>query len=236
MPRTFADGTFLSFAGALVSGPPCTMAIWARSTAAADTIGLMGLTASGSDTERMGMRIQGGNQFHAESRSGGTFPTASIAGVTLNTWMHFCAVWASTSSRRCYLNGTEGTVESTLVTPLSLATTFIARYTGGTGGLEMNGQLCEAAIWNIALSASEITTIASGLRHKWMQPGNLISYVVINGTSSPEPDFVGGRNWTITGAPANYTTDAPPLFDAGAPVYEQVGYRWRQDNGSLIAP
>lgn len=72
-------------------------------------------------------------------------------------------------------------------------------------GLEVfaDGRVAEAAIWNVALTASEVAALAKGVSPLQIRPASLQAYWPLIGRQSPEPDWVGGFNLTLTNAPAN---------------------------------
>ncbi len=68
-------------------------------------------------------------------------------------------------------------------------------------GRNFPGSIADVALWNVALTATEVTAIAQGARPFTVRPANLISYLPVDGLQSPEPDLSGNaNNGTVTGA------------------------------------
>jgi hypothetical protein len=235
MPRTFVDNAWLS-TGVVVTAPPMTFSAWVRTADIANFGGIL-TAGSGSSDHCWAIYLSGSTaNVRTRATSAEIRDTAAVGGgLSNNAWHHIAGRINSSTSQAIFVNGVKTEAAITATSPSGVNAAVIGAIgTGGTG-LEFNGQLCEIAIWNMALSDSEVVELAGGLRAKWMQVSALQSYVVIDGTSSPEPDFVGARTWAITGTLANYTTDGPVLHDP-IPIYEQVAYRWRANDGSLFAP
>ena len=66
------------------------------------------------------------------------------------------------------------------------------------------GSLSEFAVWKVDES-SHASALNGGTLPSAVDSGNLVSYVHLCGTASPEPDIVGGWNWCVTGTPAQVT-------------------------------
>lgn len=65
-----------------------------------------------------------------------------------------------------------------------------------------DGDIAEAAIWNVALSDAEIAMLAKGLSPLRVRPASLVSYVPMNGAASPVIDIVAGAGWAPSGITA----------------------------------
>jgi hypothetical protein len=76
-----------------------------------------------------------------------------------------------------------------------------------TPGLFLNGQIAEAAVWNVALSAAEIASLSKGFSPLLIRPASLVAYWPLIGRHDPEIDPVGRFDMTLT---ANPTTAAHP--------------------------
>lgn len=213
MSRLF-DGTDdnLAFtASAPVSGPPLTVACWLRPTSNANgtAVGLSrndngnGYWALGADGSSVPFFEQGGN-------TGGAASTAT-AGAALPTtsWSHLTGVCAAANSRTCYRNGVAGTTLTTSLTTTCNQWTIGDLRLLATDLSFRNGHIAEVGVWNVALTTGEINALAKGVSPRLIRPGNLVGYVPLRGTASPEPDYTAGqRHLTVTGA-APGTTNPP---------------------------
>ncbi len=63
------------------------------------------------------------------------------------------------------------------------------------------------AIWNVALTDSEIATLAEGVSPLRVRRDALVYYCPIGG-QSPEIDIIGGVNMTVTGTTVD---EEPPI-------------------------
>jgi hypothetical protein len=199
MARNFVrtSSQYLSNANAVVAAAPCSMACWFNTADLTNTKVWMGIEdaalshkfvmfSTGSDTILAGT---GGTEGFSSAGSG-TFSD--------NIWNHACAVYASSSSRLAYLNGTPGAANTATRTPASLSQTLIG---GEVSASFADGDMAEAAIWNVALSAADVVALATGVSPLLVQPDGLVAYWPLLGRHDPEIDRVGGFNMTLNAAP-----------------------------------
>jgi hypothetical protein len=166
---------------------------------------------------------------------------------TVGSW-HHAAVWfQGDTSRKTFFDGSAGSEE----TSSSVALPF-----NGTGiGIDidasartnpMDGEIAEAAIWDVILTNDEVAMLAAGATPLMVRPGSLAGYWPLY-TTGTEPDWVGDNPMTETGTVTKTSTNIPimypdaqlhmyPPLTAPTPVYEQVSFRFRDDNGSLQGP
>jgi hypothetical protein len=87
------------------------------------------------------------------------------------------AVFVSAASRTAYFNGVASAENTTSVTPLTFDAAAIgARAIGGSYGLYADGKIADAAIWNVALTAAEIASLAKGISPRLIRPQSLVFY------------------------------------------------------------
>jgi hypothetical protein len=211
MARTFASASsqYLENGAAVLTDYPVTIAAWVRPA----TIGVaqtpVALSQSGG-TARCLLQISSGDNFtafNAATGGGASGFSSSTGTVSANTWHHGAAVFTSATSRTAYLDGVAGTPETTNVAIAGLNRTTIGARYNTTIGAYMNGDVAEAAIWNVALTAGEIASLADGLAPIAVRPDSLVAYWPLIGRASPEYDVVGGFAMTLTNTP---TTGAHP--------------------------
>ena len=174
------NGTNQTLSAPLAQGVPCTFACWARSTKAlfSSTQTLMFSDISPA------VGVYGGNalaflstgELQAYSIQQTPFlvsTSTSIGTYTQNVWQHCVGVWPSNSSRTSYLNGVESTTGS-----LTINTSPLIIYVGVSGGNSdfYQGQIAEVGIWNAALTAAEIASLAKGMTCDKIRPQSLVSY------------------------------------------------------------
>lgn len=153
---------------------PFSVSIWFQSRSATTVQTLFGLGSSTSANPFFQVALRGdlaGDPVIAQMR--GTDPLvntfARIDGYSINTWHHVVAVFSRTSLRQIYLDGVEGTADTTnyAVQTLDLATIGALRRT--TTSQYLNGQIAESVQWPRSLTISEIRALYR-LGPGWFQP------------------------------------------------------------------
>ena len=172
---TAASSQYLS-ASAPVSSHPLTMVCWFRPSNVADTRFPLSLgAAAASDQHAI---YYGGGELLFITSIGGTFGQSnrSISGLS-NTWIHAAGVLSANNNRTVYANGVAGAANTTTVNPSNINTLRIGtRYFSGSLGAYMNGQVAEVGIWNAALTAAEIASLAKGMTCDKVRPQSLVFY------------------------------------------------------------
>lgn len=99
---------------------------------------------------------------------------------TTNTWNHFAASTesASTNDFKIYANGTQGTNQITGNNLTSAITNAIVPQINGRNGANNLGTFSasEVGIWNAALTAAEIASLAKGMTCDKVRPQSLVFY------------------------------------------------------------
>lgn len=145
----------------------------------------------------------------AESvNSAGTGAPATAGTFTASTWQHAAGVFASTTSRTAYFNGTAGTVNTTDSDPSisGFNRTLVAarRNSAGVGAFG-NTRVAECGIWNVGLSNGEIAMLAAGYSPLMVRPLSLVFYAPLhgrNGAAGNEEAWVGNATLVQTSSPA----------------------------------
>jgi hypothetical protein len=201
MARAFvaASSQYLEIASAILTAPPVTLACWALPSASA--FAAMCVANNGSTQNYLAIYCSGGNLV-ARANDGGA-ATGSGKAFTASQWNHFAGVFASTTSRTSYVNGVAGSTESTASTPSGINRTAIGRLSSSSpAGSYFDGSLAEAAIWNIALTATDLAALAAGVSPLLVRPDALVAYWPILGQYSPEIDIRAHNDVTVNGATA----------------------------------
>lgn len=187
-----------------VSAAPLTMACFFRSDDITIAQDLMAISLVASSDQRFRL-IAGGNaagdpvRANARTTASGTADTTT--GYSANTWHHAAAVFASTTSRTAYIDGGSKGTNTT-----SLAPSGMTRFNIGVSQSNpvpsgyLSGDVCEAGIWNAALTDAEILSLAQGMSPRLVRPGSLVGYWRLLGNTSPEVDLISANNLTVTGA------------------------------------
>ena len=172
---------FLSTGNFPVATTPCTMAVWFNPHNTTSRYTLLTIGRNGwVDTNNYITISARGDVAGAPIRLGvtgvGTGNVDSTAGYSANTWNHACGVFQSSTSRTIYLNGGNSATSTvsrvtTVTSPALRIGEFLA-----TNPFKMRGRLAEVGIWNAALTAAEIASLAKGMTCDKVRPESLVFY------------------------------------------------------------
>ena len=164
---------------------PVTVACWFRSASLAATYDVLLRFEDATGANQSAIFLAGitasSTLAAASENSAGTIVQGVSSGTfSSNTWTHACGVWASSTSRTAYLQGTAGTTNTTSNTPTAASLTRMAIGAAGIsggGGSFWDGDIAEIGVWNVALTQDEITSLANGFSPLKIRPTALLSYV-----------------------------------------------------------
>jgi len=97
--------------------------------------------------------------------------------------------------------------------PAGLDATVIGRSGDSTPTEYWDGEIAEAAIWNVQLSLTDIEALAAGFSPLFVRPDALKAYWPMGGALSAndsDNDIAGAFNMTSSGSPT--TADHPPVI------------------------
>lgn len=192
--------------GSAVVNRPCTMAAWVyldNVSTAKDIVSVSSKTALAV------LRLNvGGTQFRIADQ-GNVNAVANGAIVSAGSWNHYAGVFASGSSRTPYTNGVAGAENTTTVAAITPTFTNIGAFYAGTATAIqfMGGLIAEVGIWNAALTAAEIASLAKGMTCDKVRPQNLVFYAPL---VRDLIDQKGGR--TITNNNAATVANHPRIY------------------------
>jgi hypothetical protein len=172
----------LEMTSAVVNAAPLTMACWFYPNNNTANMALVSISKKGDAAERFALLALGavaGDPIRADtSANGGAIGGNAETTTGFSTsWQHAAGVWASTTSRTAYLNGGSAATNTNTVTPLNLdVSTIGARFSSSALGSFMNGLIAEVGIWNAALTAAEIASLAKGMTCDKIRPQSLVFY------------------------------------------------------------
>jgi len=174
------DGTNqrLTPASTPVTAAPLTMACWFRPANTTSAGALITLTDSAgvqyftlyADGNSAGDRVR-----IYVAGSGGSPTVSTTSGFSANVWNHACAVEAATNSRTVYLNGGNSANNALNTVPQSITNFNIGSFLAVSGNF-LNGQIAEVGIWNAALTAAEVASLAKGMTCDKVRPQSLVFY------------------------------------------------------------
>ena len=172
---TASSSQYLSTASAPATTTPLTLACWFRPTNVADTRYVLSLGAANSNHAHS-IYHASSNLFAVSTDTASNQATTVITGLS-NTWIHACAVFSNNSNRQIYANGTAGTANTNIRNPANIAAFRIGSvYFGGAIGFYANASIAEVGIWNAALTAAEIASLAKGMTCDKVRPQSLVFY------------------------------------------------------------
>lgn len=182
-----------------------TLAAWYKPSSISNGTVLGCGSTSGSEYIALGM--DGSGKVFIEVPAGDGLSTGTL---TSGAWSHIAGVQASATSRTGYLDGVAGTAHTSSYTPGPFNTTTI-------GGLMLSGSrlsfaggdIAECAIWNVALTAAEVASLAAGFVPLLIRPASLVFYAECKG-NSPERELIARRELTYGAAGAAPTIASHP--------------------------
>ena len=174
---------FLSMASAPVTTMPLTMACWFNSTNTTTPQALICINATAS-ANRYTMSARGdlaGDPIRiaAVGTTGSGVSADTTSGYSSGVWTHSCGVFTSSTSRTAYINGGSSLTNTTNVAVVGIIQASIGaqRYNLFPSGTSFTtGLIAEVGIWNAALTAAEIASLAKGMTCDKVRPQNLVFY------------------------------------------------------------
>ena len=179
---TAASSQYLSTASTPVSSLPCTLACWFRTTSTSTNNALVTLDSGASSRILISnngtvspKRAVQATIFDSSSNFGRVaFNTESYAA---DTWYHAAGVFETSTTMNAYFNGNVGTSDGGGVSVSGINKILIgARTSEGTIGQYHGGQIAEVGIWNAALTAAEVASLAKGMTCDKVRPQSLVFY------------------------------------------------------------
>lgn len=185
---------------AAVTGPPFTVEGWVflRDLAAVSQMWWCG-DKDATDQYFGVMYIPNGvagapnNCFCANARAGSQAFAFSSVAPSVDTWHHFAAVFESNTKRTIYIDGAGAVTDTTDVAPSGLDRTALGVSGDANPDSPLAGLLAEVRVWDGALSAAHIATLAA----KGAPTFTPQEYVTtFDGTEDPISE---GGEWTMRG-------------------------------------
>jgi len=165
-------------ANAPVTGNPLTIAFWFRSNGLNGCGVCIGDDGAAQRHNIFILPASGSVVNVGSANSSGT--AASISSTTTFTdgqWSHAAAVYTSDSSRTAYCNGGGAATNTTTITTTpGFLDLFVGTRPAPTLGSFFTGDIAEVGIWNTALTAAEIASLAKGMTCDKVRPQNLVFY------------------------------------------------------------
>ena len=197
-----AEDEYLHVGSAVVSGTPVTMACWVYIDEEIDTFEHLAMTISDADgspyLELLGIQLSGNNRVRANTS--GIAQAEATAFYSINTWHHFCGIFASDTDRRAFLDGGNKGTDTTSVSVSGLDTTRLGALAFFSIDLiYFSGRICEAAVWNAALTDDEVAILGDGFSPLFVRPQAIAAYWPL--IRDEDQDRVGGFDLTAFNTP-----------------------------------
>lgn len=211
--------TLPSSEAALQSG--YTRHVWARSSVLPSTANVQivsclrgGFSGSGGyDHDSLAWNHTGAGFYRGNiRRNGNVYKAAQMTpgNFAVDTWLSFAATFDG-ATLRSYIGGV---ADGSVAAGASIAGNYQFTLNGDSdydatpSALFTSGQACELAIWDTALSADDIASLAKGFRASLIRPERLVFYApAIRGRQ----DLIGGRTLSL-GAGSETITDHPRII------------------------
>lgn len=188
---------------------PLTISAWFNPTDLAANRAMVEVNVGVEAGCQLLIRTTGIIRARQAEASGLADSSSSGSSVSTGVWSHGAAVFASTTSRTVYLNGTAGaTATNTIGGDTYTLLTVAARYSASTRGEYFNGAVAEVGVWDVVLTADEITALSKGISPRFIRPASLKAYAPLIGRTSPEIELKGA-GLTLSGSAA---VDHPRIF------------------------
>ena len=202
-----ASNQYLVVSSTPVTAAPMTIACWAIR----DLTGNRGLVILGNSSNanaRMGIWSSNGGLVQAFTfDTGNNGGTSSAGAATTGTLFHAAGVFASSASRTAYANGVAGNANTSNITPTGLNRIGIGARVRSSVDSYHDGLIAEVGIWNAALTAAEIASLAKGVTCNKVRPQSLVFYAPL---IRDLQDVRGGL--TITNTNSATVTSHPRVY------------------------
>ena len=154
-----------------------TMACWFFPNATENAT-LMDIADSGVSNHSQTLQLRSGGEVAARTRAGagGSKRALSTSDYSLSTWQHAAGVWTTTTDRKVYIDGGSEGTDTASSDPANEDRTFLGAAADSSISDFFNGNLAEAAIWDVALSTSEVAALANGWTPLRVRPTALVAY------------------------------------------------------------
>jgi hypothetical protein len=179
---TAASSQAMTIGSAPVTTVPFTMACWFKPTTYNSRECMVFLGANTNAGHLFQLAIRSSTDSPANEFVAGQFATSgynqSVAGVPTNDqFSHGAGVFVTNSERLAYLNGVAGTLNTgNSGTPTSINRVCIGAVGRDTRVEFANSVIAEVGIWNAALTAAEIASLAKGMTCDKVRPQSLVFY------------------------------------------------------------
>lgn len=211
MSRAFvsASSTELEKTEAVVTAYPFSASIWFYPTGLGSIQNLFvnGVAAS-IENDRFDLRLLATDLLNARQKDGGATSGVMATSNAANSgaWNHaFLA--RDDGDHELMLNGDTGNSSTSTAAAVTVSDHDQLEL-GGTAD-PYDGLLAWATFWNVRLTLSEGSLLASGINPERLRPEAILASYPIWGVHSPEVDLRGGTSLTLVNSPASDARQPP---------------------------
>jgi hypothetical protein len=175
---TSSSSQYLSTASAPLSGTPLTIAAYIKPASVSTSQAYVAVQRV-NQVDRHAIQTNPTGQAIAVSRQTGFagFQAASSNNaLSVGTWASVVGVFASNSSRQIFVDGTSLATNTDTSAPTNLDSVLIGTRYNPSIGLYADADIAEVGIWNAALTAEEIASLADGMTCDKVRPQSLVFY------------------------------------------------------------
>jgi hypothetical protein len=152
----------------------------------------------------------GAVKVRATARGNVSQTATSTANYSASVWQHAAAVFASATSRTAYLDGVAGTENTVSQTPSGCDRIAIGGNRDSTPDDYFGGRIAELGIWNVALTAGEIQSLADGMSPLRVRRTSLVRYYPLPANTGDAFDYSGNAG-TLTDTNTVSVADHAPV-------------------------
>lgn len=199
MAQNFGGAAYHHSSSTPATDEPMTLAVWYKPSVANEPTVRVPISICNTSA-RNAWLLYGSNANLFAWQAAGASDGQSGQNPPLTTDNQHClGVFAANASRTGYYNGTAAAANTTSLATSGVNLVVIGAWNnGGAYAGQVNANISEAAIWSVALTAAEITSLAKGFSPRRIRPQSLEFYCpLIRNTQ----DLRKGITFTTVGTP-----------------------------------
>lgn len=224
MSRVFtaASSESLTVAEAPVTTPPFAVSFFFQPTTVGVAQTMFWLGDASSSSSYFSVELDASDQLLGRALSGVTNRVVTtVATVTVDTWHHALAVFATTTLRQISLDGQAEAANTQLVNPSGIDSMAFARNSDSSPNQYFDGHLMWAAIWNVAFVDGEYEILSDRKCPLYFRRDELVDFYPL--LADEDVDIINRRQLTANNTPT-ISTDNPTRTDGN--MYETPADYW----------
>lgn len=212
------SGQHFSLASPLVTGQPLTMAGWGKPTSLSAVDTVIGLSVSGSNDHLRRLQFQGtsgGDPIRYQVRDTAFNNADTSSGYIVGVWHSLVGLDLAADDRAVFLDGGSkgATTTSRTINAADILTIGMSDRIAIEN--ELDGDVAEVAVWNVALTDAEAAILGLGFSPLFVRPQNLVHYWPLL-DENDLTDRISGATLTKTGTPIKAVH--PRIIYPSAPI------------------